>query len=88
MKVVRSCGITLSAALLWGQAFAGEALAAPGPVDGNLTFACGFLGACPPRAVPGGPDREVHPFRGSLGRPCGWRERPTPQGPRRVRMCY
>ncbi|MFC6027327.1 MULTISPECIES: hypothetical protein [Methylobacterium] len=71
-----------------GQAFAGQAYASPRPPDGNLDFPCNFLGACPPRVQPGGPDRDARPFTGSLGRPCAWRDRPTPEGPRRVRVCW
>ena len=67
--------------------FSTGAEADPRPVDGDFTFACVYLGDCPPRTVPGGPDRDVRPFEGTLGRPCAWRERPTPSGPRRVRTC-
>ena len=67
--------------------FSARAEAEPRPVDDVFTFACAFLGDCPVRAVPGAPDRDVRPFEGTLGRPCTWRERPTPSGPRRVRAC-
>ncbi|WP_232627930.1 hypothetical protein [Methylobacterium sp. Leaf118] len=44
------------------------------------------------RRPPGPPDRDVRPFEGSvqgaLGRPCGFRWRYTPSGPRRVRVCF
>jgi hypothetical protein len=82
--VARLCRILLPALPL----FCGEAYADPRPIDENLTFPCAFLGDCPVRKVPGGPDRAVQPFAGSIGRPCAWRERPTPQGPRKVRACY
>lgn len=64
-----------------------RAEAEPRPVDGTFTFACAFLGDCPLRTVPGAPDRDVRPFENALGRPCTWRERPTPSGPRKVRTC-
>ncbi len=67
--------------------FNGRAEASPRPVDGTFTFACAYLGDCPLRTVPGAPDRDVRPFEGVLGRPCTWRERPTPSGPRKVRTC-
>ena len=67
---------------------AGQAFADPRPPDGNLDFACNFLGDCPARTVPGARDRDVRPFVGGLGRPCAWRERPTPEGPRKVRACW
>ncbi|GEP07640.1 hypothetical protein [Methylobacterium oxalidis] len=54
----------------------------------EITFACDFLGRCPVQASPGAPDRDVQPFEGSLGRPCGWRWRETPSGTRKVRVCY
>lgn len=41
------------------------------------------------RLTPAPPaDRQVHPFEGSLGRPCGYRWRATPSGTRKVRVCY
>jgi hypothetical protein len=80
----RLCTILLALAMTVG----GPAHADPRPLDGNLDFPCNFLGACPKRVVPGGPDRDVRPFSGSLGRPCAWRDRPTPEGPRRVRVCW
>ena len=36
----------------------------PRPPDGNLDFLCNFLGDCPPRVQPGGPDRDARPFDG------------------------
>ncbi|KQT07332.1 hypothetical protein ASG40_15270 [Methylobacterium sp. Leaf399] len=33
-------------------------------------------------------DRQVAPFEGSLGRPCGYRWRATPSGTRKVRVCF
>ena len=88
MSAVRLCTILLPALVLFCGPLRGQAHADPRPVDGNLTFPCAFLGDCPNRKIPGGPDRAVHPFEGSIGRPCGWRVRPTPQGPRKVRTCY
>ncbi|GJE60378.1 hypothetical protein MPOCJGCO_2489 [Methylobacterium trifolii] len=84
MNAFRLCTILL----LGAGILAGPASAAPRPPDGDLTFACNFLGDCPRKTAPGGPDRDVRPFEGSLGRPCARRERPTPEGPRRVRVCY
>lgn len=75
--------LLIAALICCGQAYAG-----PREPDGNLDFLCNVFGACPARAVPGAPDRDVRPFTGALGRPCAWRERPTPQGPRRVRTCW
>jgi hypothetical protein len=40
------------------------------------------------RRPPGPPDRDIRPLIDPLGRPCGVRWRETPQGPRRVRVCY
>ncbi len=40
------------------------------------------------RRPPGPPDRDVRPLIDPLGRPCGYRWRETPSGPRRVRVCY
>lgn len=54
----------------------------------HFTFACGFEETCRPRAAPGPADRQVRPFEGSLGRPCTYRWRDTPSGPRKVRVCY
>lgn len=53
-----------------------------------FTFACGGPEPCRPQAAPGPADREVHPFAGSLGRPCAWRWRETPSGTRKVRVCF
>ena len=58
-----------------------------------FTFACAANGPCRNRdetrqAGPGPADRAVHPFEGSLGRPCAYRTRFTPQGNRKVRVCY
>ncbi|MEG9503775.1 MAG: hypothetical protein MIN69_18255 [Methylorubrum extorquens] len=40
------------------------------------------------RRPPGPPDRDIRPLIDPLGRPCGYRWRETPSGPRRVRVCY
>ena len=40
------------------------------------------------RRPPGPPDRDIRPLIDPLGRPCGFRWRETPSGPRRVRVCY
>lgn len=55
---------------------------------GTITIPCEFSHDCRPRTIPGPPDRQVTPFEGTLGRPCGWRWRPTPSGTRKVRVCY
>ena len=59
-----------------------------GPLFEPFTFPCGLLFACDDRRPPGPPDRDVHPFDRRLGRPCAWRERDTPEGLRRVRVCF
>jgi len=74
--------------LISAAPYCSQALADPRPVDGNLDFPCNFLGLCPDRIVPGGPDRDVRPFTTSLGRPCARRDRPTPEGIRHVRACW
>ena len=84
MNPARLCTILLMLAITGN----GQAYAAARPLDGNLDFACNFLGKCPARVAPGGPDRDVRPFNGTLGRPCAWRDRPTPEGVRRVRVCW
>jgi hypothetical protein len=84
LSPARLCTILLTLAITGS----GQAYADPRPPDGDLDFLCNFLGDCPTRAAPGGPDRDVRPFVGSLGRPCAWRTRPTPEGPRRVRVCW
>ncbi|MFD0935659.1 hypothetical protein ACFQ12_10775, partial [Methylobacterium trifolii] len=66
LNAFRLCTILL----LGAGILAGPASAAPRPPDGDLTFACNFLGDCPRKTAPGGPDRDVRPFEGSLGRPC------------------
>lgn len=43
---------------------------------------------CPGRRPPGAPDRDARPFEGTLGRPCAYRRRFSPQGTRRVRVCF
>ena len=53
-----------------------------------VTIACGAAGPCRDQAGPGPADRAVHPFEGSLGRPCGYRWRATPEGTRKVRVCF
>lgn len=84
MSPARLCLILTGIAITSG----GQAFADPRPPDANLDVLCNVLGDCPARTVPGAPDRDVRPFAGSLGRPCAWRERPTPEGPRRVRVCW
>lgn len=57
-----------------------------------LPVVCGPGGICEERAdarrPPGAPDRDARPFGGSLGRPCAYRWRFTPEGTRRVRVCF
>ncbi|KAA0109426.1 hypothetical protein CIW48_31405 [Methylobacterium sp. P1-11] len=84
MNPARLCTILLTLAITGTS----QAYAAPRPLDGNLDFLCNFLGDCPARTAPGGPDRDIRPFSGNLGRPCAWRDRPTPEGTRRVRVCW
>ena len=60
-----------------GAADAGAAGVRARPCAGNVRC----------RRPPGPPDRDVRPFEGTLGRPCGLRWRETPEGTRRVRVC-
>ena len=67
-------------------------------LDGRGVFAADIDLARPARAVcledarcrrpPGPPDRDIRPLIDPLGRPCGYRWRETPSGPRRVRVCF
>lgn len=57
------------------------------PVE-PFTFPCEPPGRCGVQAGPGPADRFVSPFEGTLGRPCGYRTRITPEGTRKVRMCF
>ncbi|GJE28166.1 hypothetical protein LKMONMHP_3033 [Methylobacterium organophilum] len=82
-----ACCLTLTLALL-----AQPALASPAEIEGELaagvfTLVCDLDPGCT-RVPPGPPDRDIHPFEGRLGRPCGWRERATPSGTRHVRICH
>lgn len=54
----------------------------------DFTSTCSYGQPCRPQAGPGPADRQVHPFIGSLGRPCAYRWRETPSGPRKVRVCF
>lgn len=60
----------------------------PSARHARFTFACGPFAPCRPQAAPGPADRSVHPFEGTLGRPCGYRWRATPEGTRKVRVCF
>lgn len=73
---------------LYGSIIGQEARAESRPYPTNITVACAFDPVCIDQAGPGGLDRDVRPFEGSLGRPCAWRWRPTPSGTRKVRVCY
>lgn len=55
---------------------------------GTIPIPCELTHDCRPRTTPGPADRQVTPFEDTLGRPCGWRWRPTPSGTRKVRVCY
>lgn len=67
-------------------------------LDGSAAFAADIDPARPGRATcvedarcrrpPGPPDRDIRPLIDPLGRPCGYRWRETPSGPRRVRVCF
>ncbi|WP_155911987.1 hypothetical protein [Methylobacterium sp. 77] len=59
----------------------------PAPVL-EFTLPCDRLDGCSHPGASQQPDRRVHPFEGTLGRPCGYRWRPTPSGTRKVRVCY
>lgn len=59
----------------------------PAPVF-EFKLPCDRLDGCSHPGASQQPDRRVHPFEGTLGRPCGYRWRPTPSGTRKVRVCY
>lgn len=86
-------GLAAALLLVSGAAVAAEpdpgrgALGRHGPARG-VTFACDGSGPCRPQAAPGPADRAVHPFEGGLGRPCAYRWRATPEGTRKVRVCF
>ncbi|WP_336491576.1 hypothetical protein [Methylobacterium nigriterrae] len=77
------CCLAVCATMLGSGAAAEPLLRLP-----DFTMACRPGPGCRAQASPGAPDRDVRPFEGSLGRPCGWRWRPTPSGTRKVRVCY
>ena len=87
---LRTClAACLAACLaLTGLMLGPEARAESRPYPTNTTVACVLGPVCIDQAGPGGLDRDVRPFEGSLGRPCAWRWRPTPSGTRKVRVCY
>ena len=94
MPLTRSlAGPVLILILLSSSALAAGTAADPSlvrrhaPVE-PFTFPCETPGTCGVQASPGAPDRDVRPFEGSLGRPCGYRMRATPQGTRKVRVCF
>lgn len=81
-------GLALVCGLPAGGARAAET-APRGTVDRTpFTSACPGRHPCRRQAGPGPSDRDVHPFEGSLGRPCAYRWRETPSGPRKVRVCF
>ncbi|MFD1303565.1 hypothetical protein [Methylobacterium marchantiae] len=59
----------------------------PAPVF-EFRLPCDRLDGCQNPGSSQQPDRRVHPFEGTLGRPCAYRWRPTPSGTRKVRVCY
>ncbi|GJD97723.1 hypothetical protein OCOJLMKI_4956 [Methylobacterium iners] len=67
----------------------GAGILAAGPAWAGEITGPGFR-ALPPHCPLHAPcdDRQVQPFEGSLGRPCGYRWRPTPSGTRKVRVCF
>jgi hypothetical protein len=73
-------GLALAGALMIGDTAAVNAT--------DFTFVCPGPPPCRPQAGPGPADRQVQPFTGSLGRPCAYRWRETPSGPRKVRVCF
>lgn len=86
-------GLAVIATLASGSAWAAGRTADPSlvrrhaPVE-PFTFPCGTPGTCGVQAGPGPADRDVRPSEGTLGRPCGYRTRATPQGIRKVRVCF
>ncbi|MET3695611.1 hypothetical protein [Methylobacterium goesingense] len=87
------CGLVPTLVLLSASASAAGASADPSLVRRHapvapFTFPCGTPGACGVQAGPGPADRDVRPFEGTLGRPCAYRTRATPEGTRKVRVCF
>ncbi|MCJ2035438.1 hypothetical protein [Methylobacterium sp. J-068] len=78
-------GLATALIVLGGSAYAAEPDAGPGRA---VTLSCDGPAPCRPGAAPGPADRAVRPFKGSLGRPCAYRWRATPQGTRKVRVCF
>ena len=94
MSLIRSpAGLALIGILSSGSAGATGRAADPSlvrrhaPVE-PFTFPCETPGGCGVQAGPGPADRDVRPFEGTLGRPCDYRTRATPQGTRKVRVCF
>ncbi|MGU3363030.1 hypothetical protein ACLBWX_22165 [Methylobacterium sp. M6A4_1b] len=94
MPIIRFlAGPALILSLLGSSALAAGAAADPSLVRRHapaqpFMVPCDAPGTCGVQASPGAADRDVRPFEGTLGRPCGYRMRATPQGTRKVRVCF
>lgn len=90
-RLRRAClaaGLAFAGGLPAGGADAAETGSAGAAARSRITSACANGQSCRRQAGPGPADRDVHPFEGSLGRPCAYRRRETPSGPRTVRVCF
>ena len=84
IRSLRFVPLAIYLAPAWALAAGGAAATSPTA----FTIVCPGPPPCRPQAGPGPADRQVQPFRGSLGRPCAYRWRETPSGTRKVRVCY
>ena len=95
-RLAACLAIALALALTLPAGDAGAAETRPAWAMDRAAFTSACSGAstlleshpCRRQAGPGPADRDVHPFDGALGRPCAYRLRETPSGPRKVRVCF